>query len=563
MHGDADRARLIGNRAGDGLSDPPRGVGGELVAAAVFELVHGLHQADVAFLDEVEELQAAVGVFLGDGNDQAQVGLDHLALGLARLLLAAAHLRVDLLEVFQRNDDAGLGVDQALLQFLDGRQIARQDGGVRLVRCSEFLGPFQVELMTREGLDEIFLRHAAAVHDDAADFALVAAHLVDLAAQQIAELFDGARGETHFHQVFGDLLLGFEIAGRFVAVLVVGAAHFHEGVVHLGKALERLHLEFFQLDRTGGGGGFLVVLLGFVGEGEVDILFGHVVVRFVVRHHAVDHLVHRQLVVRDARGHGQDFSDGGGRGGNGQHHLAQAFLDALGDDDLAFAREQFDRTHLAHVHAHRVGGAAEFRIHGRQRGFGFLFRLFLARGGRAVLVEQQGLGVRGLFVHRDAHVVEHADDGFQQIRVGQIVGQVIVDFAVGQETTRLAELDKVLQALAAAAEFLFGDVGVVVTKLLEQLLFLGARGAAATGHWRGWRGAVVGLVRHGGAEIVGRQVFLWLGLFRFGLSGGLRWALRRGLELDGGRFNGLDCLGGFHRLGRGFGGFAGGWFGGG
>src|SRR3989449_5664850 len=43
-------------------------------------------------------------------------------------------------------------------------------------------------------------------------------------------------------------------------------------------------------------------------------------------------------------------------------HVAQAFLDALGDLDLALAREQLDRAHLAHVHAHRVGGAAELGI---------------------------------------------------------------------------------------------------------------------------------------------------------------------------------------------------------
>jgi hypothetical protein len=55
VHRDADRARLVGDRARDRLADPPRGVGGELVAAAVFELVHRLHQADVALLDQVEE----------------------------------------------------------------------------------------------------------------------------------------------------------------------------------------------------------------------------------------------------------------------------------------------------------------------------------------------------------------------------------------------------------------------------------------------------------------------------------------------------------------------------
>ncbi len=76
MHRDADGARLVGDGASDGLPNPPGGVGGELVAAAVFELVHRLHQAEVAFLDQVKELKAAVGVFLGDGNHQAQVGLD-------------------------------------------------------------------------------------------------------------------------------------------------------------------------------------------------------------------------------------------------------------------------------------------------------------------------------------------------------------------------------------------------------------------------------------------------------------------------------------------------------
>src|SRR5262249_40875009 len=39
VHGDADGARLVGDRAGDGLPDPPGRVGRELVAAAVLELI--------------------------------------------------------------------------------------------------------------------------------------------------------------------------------------------------------------------------------------------------------------------------------------------------------------------------------------------------------------------------------------------------------------------------------------------------------------------------------------------------------------------------------------------
>ncbi len=43
------------------------------------------------------------------------------------------------------------------------------------------------------------------------------------------------------------------------------------------------------------------------------------------------------------------------------HHLA-AGLDALGDGDLALARQQLDRPHLAQIHAHRIVGAADIVV---------------------------------------------------------------------------------------------------------------------------------------------------------------------------------------------------------
>jgi hypothetical protein len=61
-------------------------------------------------------------------------------------------------------------------------------------------------------------------------------------------------------------------------------------------------------------------------------------------------------------------------------HRIEAFLDALGDADLALAGQQLDGAHLAHVHAHRVGGAAEFGVERGQRGGGFLDRLIVGRG---------------------------------------------------------------------------------------------------------------------------------------------------------------------------------------
>ncbi len=81
VHRDADGAGLVGDGAGDRLANPPGGVGRELVAAAIFVLVDRPHQAGVAFLDQVEEGQAAVAVLLGDRDDQPQVAARQLALG--------------------------------------------------------------------------------------------------------------------------------------------------------------------------------------------------------------------------------------------------------------------------------------------------------------------------------------------------------------------------------------------------------------------------------------------------------------------------------------------------
>src|SRR3981189_3071341 len=88
VHRDADRPRLVGDGARDGLPDPPRGVGRELVALVVVELLDRPDQAHVAFLDEVEEGHAAADVLLGDRHDQPEVGLGQPLLGLVSVLVA-------------------------------------------------------------------------------------------------------------------------------------------------------------------------------------------------------------------------------------------------------------------------------------------------------------------------------------------------------------------------------------------------------------------------------------------------------------------------------------------
>lgn len=113
--------------------------------------------------------------------------------------------------------------------------------------------------------------------------------------------------------------------------------------------------------------------------------------------------------------------------------LAQTFFDALGDGDFAFAGQQLNRAHFAHIHAHRVGGATTFGVQRGQRGGGFFGSgvVNLAVAGVAI-VEQQGFSIGGNFMDIDAHAVDHADDVFDLLRVDQVVGQVVIDFGVGQ-----------------------------------------------------------------------------------------------------------------------------------
>ena len=69
----AHDARLLGQRLEDRLPDPPHGVGDELDALGLVELVGGADEAEVALVDQVGERDALVLVLLGDRDDEAQV----------------------------------------------------------------------------------------------------------------------------------------------------------------------------------------------------------------------------------------------------------------------------------------------------------------------------------------------------------------------------------------------------------------------------------------------------------------------------------------------------------
>ena len=90
MHRNTDGAGLVGDRSRDGLADPPRRVGGKLVAFGIVELFHGFDQAEIALLDQIQKQHPAADIALCDGHHEAEVGFRHALFG---RLVAVRHAR--------------------------------------------------------------------------------------------------------------------------------------------------------------------------------------------------------------------------------------------------------------------------------------------------------------------------------------------------------------------------------------------------------------------------------------------------------------------------------------
>ncbi len=469
MHWNTNGARLVGDRARDRLTDPPGRIGRKLVAAAVFELVHRLHQADVAFLDQVEELQSAVGVLLGDRNHQAQVGLGHLSLGPARLGLAGGHLPVDFLQVLDRYADALLQIDQRLLLFQDGRRKTGQHLAVGFASGDFAADPVEIFLVAREGLDEIGARHAGFLHAQLRDRALVRAHFIHQPAQAIAQRLNLLRGKADQHQFAGNLLLRFQIWTTARAVLRQCLHHLVIEHTDLGEAFTGIGLELEHAGVLHRGAVF--VLFGF----GLQILFQLLVADFLGQRlrgrvrvdQAVNHFVDAHFFAIDPVGQVEDLGDRGRAGRNGLDHVLQAVLNALGDLDFALACQQFNRAHLAHIHAHGIGGPAEFRIDGGKRLLRLLDDVFIGNHRGRGLVHQQRFGIRRLVIDLDAHVVDHADDVLDLLGVEHVVREMVVDLRVSEIAALLAQDDQVFQAHSPC----FSIDGLLSLHLLLDLVF--------------------------------------------------------------------------------------------
>ena len=177
---------LSASARGDRLADPPGRVGGELEALAVVELLGRAHQAERSLLDQVEEREPLVAVVLGDRDDQAQVRLDHLLLGVEVAALDPLG-EVDLL----------LGGEQAHLADVLEEQLQRVGGHVRLEVQRRF--GFAPAALVGRALD---LRRGGDRRVDVLDE-------LDLGPlEEAVELFDVGLVEVQLGHRLGDLRVG-------------------------------------------------------------------------------------------------------------------------------------------------------------------------------------------------------------------------------------------------------------------------------------------------------------------------------------------------------------------
>jgi len=353
----------------------------------ILELVHRAHQADVAFLDEVEKAKAAIGVTLGQADDEAQVGLGQLlfraaalvlsggdGLELARVFLAGVlGLFFDFANSFLRQANSGRDIEQVLADIIYLQDVPAVFG----------FGGFLEQVSARAAGRFLVLRDR--VLRDAELFKEVA-HLADHRFHQAARQRHRAQFLFHALVQTGQVLVEVGLAARtgLVAEFFLDCLDFGAQVGEL-PGRER---QFLALALVGFGSALFVGFVrrfGGVLEDIAQIGFACL--------HAFAHSNHE--IERDRRA---------------QHFLFDFVLagfDALGNFDFLFPREKLEVAHLLEIEPDGVRRLAK-RICSRRRGLGRFFGLFLAFD-----LDFVGAFGRDFLEHLDIKVLEAVQRGAQ------------------------------------------------------------------------------------------------------------------------------------------------------
>ena len=482
MHRNTDGARLIGNRTRNRLPDPPGCIGREFVAAAIFKLIDRLHQADIAFLNKIEELQPAIGVFFGNRNHETQIRLDHFLLGLTGFALALLYHMNDLAEFGNFQPGLGSEIVNLLPNFADHVLFF---GDKLFPAARAELGnaqqPLRIKFRALIIAQEVFAADAMALSQPHQAAFKADQPLIDI-IKLLDQRLDTVGVERQRFHICDDLV--FEL---LIFTLLRGRQR-----VVLQLRLDVLLLQSAQLfiGRSDAVEGFKHLRLQFrFHSRKRDIVLEIVVVEFAFRngrlfpfserlrlgtlnrnaHNAFDlrnifslragigrlkinNIAQQNLGFDQFIAPDDDGLEGQRIFAQARNHRLAASLDALGNRNFAFARQKLHRAHFAQVHAHRIICAIG-RLFGRGRGW----------QRRAGCFDQIGAGLfflfaLGLFLGRfgfglflldniDAHIIEHREHVFNLVGGHFLRRKHFVDFFMGHKAALFGELDHPLDGL--------------------------------------------------------------------------------------------------------------------
>ena len=471
MNRNTDGARLIRDRTGDRLTDPPCRVGREFVTAAIFELINRLHQADVTFLNKVKELQATVGVFLGDRDNQTQVRFDHFLLGLTGFFFALLNLLHDAAEFTDVQTDVLTNLRHVRTQFFN---LVRGALDEHLPATTGFLGhtlhPVGIKLVVAVFFDKLTavdagligqLHHRAVNRHDA----LVDA--IELVNQRLDPVVVQVKTVHQNHNFGPQVLIAPFVCRAERPVFVQGRGnpavlHFSKVFVIRSNPVQRFQNTWLQRgfhcrQRHVGLIIFVVIVVVIADRVAVGVQLGAGVFGFARgsrrstggRHDGFIHLAFFAHLARE-RGFkvdhitqqnvfGQKFLAPDGDRLECQRaftktcdHCVAARFDPLRNRDFAFTAQQFDRSHFAQIHTNRVIGAIQlFGRAGRQRNV-TAFR-GINKLGRAFVFLFFGFFV--VFSNLNAHFGQHRHNVFDLVRRHLIRRQDFVQLIVSDVAT--------------------------------------------------------------------------------------------------------------------------------
>ncbi len=295
--------------------------------------------------------------------------------------------------------------------------------------------PVQIGLVLRKALDEILAGHAGIPHAQRHHEALLTAHLVHDLTQLGNHRVENLRRELQLHELvrqgFQRLLrrrvldtVGFER----LEVALVQALHLLQTRSDLLRVRACFRSVFFGIGVVA----FFARRLGHR-RGCARVRIRDLLIRI---DEACDQILQACLAAQDLVVGIENQRARRRERRECRTHLIEAFLDALRDANLAFAGQQLDCAHLAHIHADGVRRATKLGVDGCERGRRFVGGVLVVRHGG--IRENQRLGFRCLLIHRDAHVVNHVNDVFDLLRIDDFARQVVVDLAIREVALLLA-----------------------------------------------------------------------------------------------------------------------------